>query len=357
MVLTNFPEDPLLDLPPYVGQRQATYRFDRYNFVTGEVLGQLHPIRGAVLQHDTSRTIKRTLTVNLGVEDTSTVDPLQDRIVPYMVFPDGAEYPLGVYMFTDDSKLRFTSGRLGTYILNDEMFLVDQKIQKGVGGVALGDWVPVQSVTNLLADAMEGVPVQFTFEASRYGTTQGWPLGTNRGVILEALATVGDWFSPWFDNTGVMRLIRTFDPEDQIPDFDLDAGNQVIRASINEADNLLTAPNVFIVVSNNSQNNNAEVVGRFEIPAESPQSQANRGFAIVDIQQLQVIDEPQAAAVAQSLALKQPPFKTAQLDTAPDPRHDSYNVVYWQGENWMEMAWSLTMTEGGVMSHQLRKAF
>ena len=111
MVLTNFPYDPLLDLAPWVGQRQCTYRFDWMNAVSGEVLGQLHPIRSAPsISHETSRTIKRQLNLSLGAEDTAQVNVLQDRIMPFMVFPNGQEYPLGRYVFTQQSNQVYSSG-------------------------------------------------------------------------------------------------------------------------------------------------------------------------------------------------------------------------------------------------------
>ena len=54
------PPVPVLDIDPGVGQRTATYRFDLVDAVSGDNLGQVHPIRsGAAITHDTTRTIKR----------------------------------------------------------------------------------------------------------------------------------------------------------------------------------------------------------------------------------------------------------------------------------------------------------
>ena len=43
--------------------------------------------------------------------------------------------------------------------------------------------------------------------------------------------------------------------------------------------------------------------------------------------------------------------------TIPDPRHDGYDVIRWQGFNWLELGWSLPMIEGSSMSHTLRKSY
>src|SRR5262245_10516842 len=112
---------PKTDLTAAVGQRQCTFRFDLTDGVTGETLGAVTPIRTpATLTHDTSRTTKRNLSIALGKADTAAINPVRDRISPYLVFPGTAEYPLGRYMFTaPQTALVATQQRLGTFELND----------------------------------------------------------------------------------------------------------------------------------------------------------------------------------------------------------------------------------------------
>lgn len=354
MVLTKFDHDSLLDLDPWVGQRQATFRFERYNSVTGEELGEINPIRTATLTHDTTRTIKRSLTLPLGVADTAAINTVQDRIRPFMVFPNGTEYQLGVYMFSDASREVFTSGKLGSYTLTDEMFKVDQPIE--VGYINTDDNVEL-ATSEVIRRVLEPVSVSLDIPPGPFGSTDSWSIGTTRGSILESLAITGDYFSPWFDNTGMMRFIRTFNPADEIPDFDFDAGNKVFRSRIVENDDLLTAPNRFIVISNRSTDTSLPVVGVYDIPAQFPHSIQNRGFVIAQVEDLPVNDDGQAAAAARNLGIRWSIFEQVSLTTAPDPRHDSYNVIWWQGEAWLELAWSLAMVEGGAMNHLLRRAF
>jgi hypothetical protein len=348
--MTLLPYNPLLNLAPWVGQRQCTFRFDLVNAVTGEDLGQIHPLRGASLTHDTTRTIKRQLSLSLGAEDTATINTVQSRVLPYMVFPDGQQYPLGRYQFTDNTRTVFTSGKLGATALNDEMFLVDQSLSSGVDGFFRG-------VNEVLDKVLDALPIDVLAEASPYTCNQSWGVGTGRGSLLEALAVIGDFFSPWFDNTGVMRFIRSFDPATRIPELDWDTGDQVFRTGITETDDLLTAPNKFVVISNASDNLNEPVVGTASVPPTAPHSLANRGFEILEQQDLQVSNIIHAQAVANNLANRQTIFERVSLTTAPDPRHDSYNVIRWQGELWLELAWSLSLVEGGEMNHLLRKAY
>jgi hypothetical protein len=352
--LTLLPFDPLLDLPPWVGQRQATFRFNRTNGLTGQNLGEIHPLRGAQLTHDTTRTIKRQLTLSLGAEDTATINSITDRITVTMVFPNGQEYPLGKYMFTDATRQKYTNGKLGQMAMNDEMFLVDQQSPTGVSG--LSGAIP-RAVPAVITDVLAGLPITFTMEATALTSSSSWGIGTSRGQMLEALALTGDYFSPWFDNTGIMRFIKSFDPASKIPEFDYDAGNQVTRSDIVETDDLLTAPNTFVVISNASSDLGSPVVGTASVPTTAPHSEANRGFQILSTQTLQITDFLQATQVAQNLANRQTIFERVSLTTAPDPRHDSYNVIRWQGSLWLELAWSMALIEGGNMNHLLRKAY
>lgn len=337
-----------------VAQRSCTFRFGLVNGVTGEVKEDLTPIRNATLTHDTTRTIKRQLSLNLGVYDTARIEPLVDRVLVYLVTADGSEWPLGKYMFTDSSLAFTTAGGLANVVLNDEMFLVDQQISKGINGVGF-------SINATIATVMAEFPsIAFDAEASFFLGTQAWTTGSGRGQILSDLALAGDMFSPWFDNDGVLRFIRSFDPAAAVCDFDFDTGNSVMRAGIVETSDVLTAPNRFVVVSNTNgagSNNTVPIVGQADVPVNAPNSFANRGFYIVKTEDLQLSSASQAQAVANNLAQRSTVFERVTLTTAPDPRHDSYNVIRWQEANWLELAWSMNLNEGSAMNHSLRKAY
>lgn len=350
-MLTNIPANEFFDLPVWMGQRSSSFRFHLTNGLTGENLGDITPLRGAVLTHDTSRTIKRQLNISLGRADTAAINPITDRINPYFVESTGTEWPLGQYMFTDQSKSLFTSGDLSSVILNDEMFLVDQQITAGIDATGIG-------CTEGIKRTLAGLPVRYELEPSNFTITQAWGLGTSRGSILESLSIVGDYFSPWFGNDGQMHFIRTFNPADVVPDFDYDSSNQVFRSGIVETSELLNAPNRFVVISNLPANDpREEIVATADIPPTAPHSIANRGFVIAEVRTLQLTDAGQAIAVAQGLANRHTVFETTTLTTAADPRHDSYNVIKWQGSLWLELAWSMSLTEGAGMTSRLRKAY
>lgn len=349
-LLTNFPHDPLLDLAPWVGQRQASFRFELFDGVSGIEKGTLTPLRNASITHDTTRIIKRQLSLDLGVTDTARVEPLVDRVRVFMTFPNGAEYPLGVYMFTDRSRQKFSSGTLGNMVLNDEMFLVDQQIEAGISGFGI-------NVSSVIERVLRGLPVDYTLEATAFQSAEAWGPGEYRGRILESLSISGDFFSPWFGNDGKLHFIRTFDPAAKIPDFDFDAHNRVVREPIILTDDILTAPNRFIVISNAAVDSTVPAVGVFDVPHTAPHSIARRGFVMADVHDLQLSSALQAQLVAEGLGQRLTAFERVSLTPPPAPRHDSYNVIRWDGSLWLELAWSMALVEGGNMAHLLRKAY
>lgn len=351
--LTALPNNPSLDFNTGVGQRGCTFRFKLSNGVTGEQLGDINPLRNATLSHDTTNTIKRRLNITLGLGDSELIDPITARIEPFMVTADGTEWPLGRYLFTDVSYQEFVNGNLSNLVLNDEMFKVDQQITSGLDASFGED----QGVTSFIVKVITGLGVELDIERSQFETTQAWTAGSNRGSILEALALTGDYFSPWFGNDTKLHFILAFDPMSRTPDFDYDRGNQVLQASVIHTSDILVAPNRFVVISNSSRNPEAAVTGVVDSPPNSPNSFAKRGFYIPLVKDMQIATTEQAVAVAKNLAQRLTIFERVQLTTPPDPRHDSYNVILWKGDLWLETAWSMTLVEGGSMTHSLRKGY
>jgi len=350
--LTVAAPDRILDLDRSLGQRQATWRFDVVDGVTGIHMGQITPVRQAgQIGHDATRTTKRQLGLSLGVADAAAINAITDRISVSMLVGGGV-YPQGRFMFTADARTVSTGGTRSTDTLVDEMFLVDQQISEGFPSVS------ALSVQEAVYALIAGLPLLgASVEPSPYALVGSWAPGTTRGQILAALATQGDYQTPWFDNNGIFRMIRTVDPGAAEPTLDFDRGNRVIRDSPTITSDLLSAPNRFIVSSNAGAAQGVPIVGQYDVPPSAPHSIQNRGFVVPSVTTLQVGTPDQAAAAARQLGLTQTIAVTAQLTTAPDPRHNSYDVVRWQGANWLESGWSMTLAEGAPMSHTLRRGF
>lgn len=347
---TTIKQDPLLDMPSWEGQRQATYKFVRTNAVNGNYLGVINPLREspATLSHDTTRTVKRQLTLSLGATDTAAINPISDRISPYMVFPNGASYPLGRYMFTAESISQFTSGNLSNVVLNDEMYIVDQLLVTGVNATS--------SVRDTVVALLSGTGTVIKMDETAFILSAlSWAAGSSRGQAIEDCAVQGNFFSPWFGNDTLMHFIKAFDPSTAVADFNWDNNNVVLRAGIVDTSDLLTSPNRFLVVSN--AGTTTSINGVATVPANAPHSFENRGFYITQRYDTQAQDRSQVQAMAVNYALQQTLVERLTISTIPDPRHDSYNVIVWNGAQWLELGWTMQLKEGGAMSHQLRKTY
>lgn len=374
------------------GLRGSTFRFDVVDVITEFTVGEIHPIRDTTptLAHDTSRGVKRTLTLTLNAADTATFDEITHRINVAMITGDGREFPLGRYMSVSKSLIPTTAGDLSTVALTDEMFIIAQKTSESFSAAVLPksftlDGVGRTNVYDLINDFLDrytlfnpqayvgGLTSSFTvgntrdtmprierdIEFTNYVSSGSWQTGTEGVTVLGDLALTGDYFTPWMGNDANFHMIRAFNPEDAVPRFDFDRQFNVIRDSITRTNDLLNAPNRIIVVSNEAMGDNrtTPVVGRFDIPASAPHSIARRGFVIPDIIDTQVTSTSQANAMARNIGLNQRVVERVSLATPPDPRHDSYDVIRWAGELWLETAWSMPLVEGGQMTHTMQRIY
>lgn len=357
MVLTTQPPNPVLDLPAYIGQRAATFRFDLVDAVTG-YREPIHPVSDSppTLTHNTRNTVKRSITgMQLTRADTAKFNSITSRLEPFMIIR-GVEYPLGRYVPASQLRQRHTSGITSTAGFYDEGIIVDQQLDTSFGPLAPSI---TESVVSLLNRLLSPLPIDFYLEPSPYSSAGSWSIGTRRGSVVETLAEDGDYLSPWFDHASIMQFRRSFDPATAIPTFDLDAGNRVLRDRILESDDLTNLPNRYIVIGNGTGVVGAtnQIVGVADVPSSAPHSILNRGFVIPSTVTRQVSSPEQAAAQAQALALYRTAVEQVELLTPPDPRHDSYDVLRWQGVNWLEVSWSLPMAEGSNMQHVALRAY
>lgn len=364
MVATTFDPDALLDMQAGIGQFSCSFKFLLYDFPTGTVVQEVHPARDVtpVLSHDVTRTIVRQITNLLFVpEDTAVIDTIRHRVKVQMIIEGRDPYDLGIFMFLDKSRLLSTAGVQADTSMVDSMFIVDQQLEQTYAAGTFdpdGTIVSFRPVPDAVIDLLQGLPISVSIEPSPFYTIGVWAAGDGRGSAMEDLSYDGDYFSPWFDKTDTMRFIRVFDPATKIPQFDYDSGFKIDRDSIVFTDDLIGAPNRFIVISNGSVTDGTlPVVGSYDIPSSAPHSILNRGFVIPEVIDWQVDYTSQAEALAANFGQRQTLFERIEFTTSPDPRHDAYDVFHFQGVNWLELAWELPLTAGGQMRHLGRRTY
>ncbi|MCZ7478874.1 hypothetical protein [Micromonospora sp. WMMC273] len=350
------PDD--FDLPRYVGQRSGTFRWRLLDGVTGVVRGELHPLRDTSpqLSHDTTSTISRRVSqVTLGAVDAGLINPLRDRVELSMVTVTGRrreERPLGRYMVADATSLETSGGTTAPITLYDEMFVVDQELDAGfnAGGRAVD-----QAAYALL----DGLPIgDVQIDATDQTADNGWSAGTSRASALADLANLGGYFKPWFNHRHQLRMMRAFEPAARPPTIDLDASPRVVAGSVTRSNDLLTAPNRYVVVSNAvGEEQTAPIVGTYDVPSSAPHSIQQVGYVRPKVTDAQVSSVTQARIYARTLGIQDAVYERVELTTPADPRHDGYDVVRWDGLLWLETAWQMTLTVGGPMRHTLRRAY
>jgi hypothetical protein len=281
-----------------------------------------------------------------------------------------------------------TAGDFGSLALVDEMFVLAQPISRsftaaltesnvfwdGVGRSSAYTTMQrfLDRYTLFNPDADNGALTSGTgvnlsvqsrlerdIEFSNYLISGSWQTGTDGTSVISDIATAGDWFTPWMGNDRQFHMVRAFDAEDAVPRFDFDEQQNVIRNSITRTDDLLNAPNRIIVVSNSgmAESRTDPVVGSFDIPDSAPHAISRRGFVIPEVVDMQIETRAQAQVVARNIGTHQRVVERVELSTPPDPRHDSYDVIRWNGLLWLETGWSMSLVEGGQMSHRMQRIF
>lgn len=373
--LANTPADQSFSPHPGLGQQVASFRYEVVNGVTGVRIGEVTPLRSTipVLVHNTQNTIMRTLTgFNLGAADTAALNPITDRIKVFMVVanPDGttSEYPLGRYMYSANNYQVLSGGDLAQNSLYDEMFIVDQLMTTPFSTMVLdatfGSFSTINSFFGalkiLLAPLVDAGLLDYRVSGKNSTIGGSWPSGTSRAKVLSDLCSQANRFQPWFDNNGVMQIIDSFNPASKEADFDFDDVPVVHRDSISYTNDFINAPNTFIAVNNSGITNGVglEASGTYTVPPTAPWSVQNRGFVIPYYIETQVATPSASmASIAQTYAEQYDVFERAQMSTATDPRHDSYDVVRWQNANWLEIAYSIQLQAGAPTIRTLRKAY
>lgn len=343
-----FTPNPLLDLAPGIGQRAEGIIF---NLVDSDGLpaGSIHPEAGSVrISFDGSANITRTMSgLNLTATEWADVDPFSMRVAPFWKLEDGTLWPLGRFFFTGAPQ---TTGIIETTTLYDAGMVLDTGSIQAYGVNAGGDISDAMvGVLNILAirdyvvdDAgvVASVPI-------------GWPIGTSWLSILRALCDLAGFLPPHTDNLGRVVLRRT-DPV-EISQASITYGAQspkVKRASTSLNPNLLAAPNVHVVIDSGATTSPITAIAYVD-PA-LPWSKENRGFIVSQTHDMQGIDSTdQAQQMANGFASVDPnSFEELGFTSVPDPRHDAFEVIDYNGIAYREVAWSLDCRPGGDHVHR-----
>lgn len=308
--------------------------------------------RSGTLVWDGSARIQRAVRgVVFDGNEWADVNPLTDWLVPRFVRDDGTSVRLGHFTCADVPRRWRTS----TVTYDPSPYLTDAGallqnpspyVLAGSQGEQISDAirriVQVAGITRSNIEAAGNV----------LGEPVAYPAGTTYAEALSGLAELAGFLPPYFDRDGVL-VLRSVPTGSPLPEVSYD-GASIVRDSRLEEDDLLSAPNTFVVLGAGASD--GPIVAVSELPQSAPNSVANRnGRRITKVVREQGIDtQDQAdrlAALVAATAVRQ--FVRVTFESLPDPVHDGFTVVEVNGETMLEHRWDLPLEVGSTMSHEV----
>lgn len=356
------------------GQATFDFRFEVLD-VDGNQVDVVHPSVTSTPQvaWNPSNRITRTLTgVRLDPTEAAGLIPGQHRIRPvFVVALTGGEYPLGVFLYVGGAQLELAGGTwVDCTVMPDLTWVLDQK---------LADMLQVAAVSILTTAALSvvrggGIPVASIDIAASPTTLGVTPLTyvagkDSRLACLDQITNLLAYLPCYFDRdaTFVMRPVPVpseswpgrhgdaNDPTSRSHRFYQGQGGRVDMNSVSTSTKL--TPNVYLVYSTSPSG--GAVAARYDVPASNANSKENIGFPIVrslDVPGL--VDNVQALAAATAQAKRDAATATTVTFTsAPDPRHDAWGIVDFNGTLYLEVSWTLELSPGGKHTHVLAQAY
>jgi hypothetical protein len=343
----------LLDLDG-VSVRAEKVRFDICD-TSLQKIGELHPEAAAQIDNSATQQIKRRLSsLRIASDEYADVNPLADRIRPYWVLENGDELPLGVFLFADASTHRYSYGLTLEATCVDQGLILSQQLAGSLGfasGASASDAISQTFEAAGIFNAEVDVS-QYTF-----GSPTAYPTSDTYAKVLDDLCLKAGYHSPYFDNDGNAVVRTATDLSTATATLNYLDGGRIVAGSIVEANDLLGAPNRFLVVDTAATT--GVVSYALTIPADAPHSYQTRGWYLTHtIEAPGVGNVEQAQQVAEAFYRQNPQaYETAIWSSPGDPRHDTFDVVNYRGVNYLEVAWSLRLAPGGPMTHKATRVY
>lgn len=324
---------------------------------------------GTVTMDPANRITRSWSGVQLDPVEAAKVTPRVSRIRPVWVLSTGAEYPLGVFLYLGGSEEDRDGGTWVTCNpMPDRSHQLNQRITRTV------NLTPATKLTDFLAALVAAAGITSTvIEPSSLVSGPvplAWAAGeTTRLAICDQITNLLGYLPVYFDSEGTLVARPVPSPADELPGawgdpVDLTTKSHIYASgSVSRiiADTVKAttadAPNVYLVRS--TAPSGVPVAVRYEIPSTEDNSIAAIGYEVSDPpHDLDGLADATAALdAAKALAARDlSVVRTVVFESTPDPRHDTWGVVEWEGVRMLELSWSLPLA-GGTQSHTLKSVY
>ena len=343
-----------------VGVRADSFVFELLD-VHHNVIGPLKvsETSAPTVTNDTTRSVFRTctgLTVldgNQGDDGTflrlADIDPLRSRLRVSMVLQNGEAFPLGVFMFGDDTRKPFSWGTEWTPALFDETFVVDDPLDQTYG-LAPGD--SIVQLVNLLVEQCNLASVDLSAVVDQHAASAvTYAAGSSRNQAIIALLALLGVLPPFFDNDGTYTA-KAAPASGQGPDHILASGTIIIDGSTSTTSSLYRAPNRYQVIGSDPS---GAFIGTYDLPDSAANSFVNTGDRVVSSTTMQGVPSTAVANLAAyvNALTDRNNYIAATASTTADPTFGTFDLVQLYGVMLIETAWSLVCSSGGSMTHTL----
>lgn len=341
------------------GQRVEDVRFEVLD-ADANYVDVCHPVAetGSVTWDPSNRISRKLSGVQFDPDEAATLTAGVNRIRPVWLV-GGSEYPLGVFRYLGGAR----SEHAGEWFtdaapMQDRGYQLKNLIRSSYN-------VPAVAVlTDVFADVAAGAGIT-DLDVTASGVVNGlvplnWFGGeTTRINILDRLTDLLGYLPSYFDNTGCLVARPVPVPTDDAPDHVYADGDNARVVSESETEVLAVTDRPNIYIARSTTPSGSPVVGIYEVPETYENSYARTGDEVpffIDMDGLATT--AQATEVARRRAQRDMAVvRTVTFDTVPDPRHDSWGVVEWNGERMLETGWTLELKAGGKHSHVLTNVF
>lgn len=351
--MSNTPNN-LLDLRTGVGQVGSKFVWEVLD-MGQRYIGAVKPERTVNLDMNTNGITMRTCSgLRLREKDARELNPLANLLSPVMVLGDGTRWRLGVLAMTDDNTIEGTGQNFLELHLDDLRFILNYPMPHSFGVDDGG------SIYAAMLELVQGIGITrhkiTPTTATIGGGPVNWPPDATRLSILESLCAKAGYYKPYFDNDGylVLRPAGALTPDEA--HVYTRNNSRLIPGSIVSSSGLLKAYNGYKVIS--SGPTNGEIYAVAYIDSKLEHSKERRGFEVLKTIRVQgAASLEDCQRIARTHANQDPlRYGGVQMISSPDPRHDIYDVVQWDGALYLEVSWSLQLRPGGDHRHSLVRA-
>jgi hypothetical protein len=314
-------------------------------------LGQPKPIAAGAITCNTSSQVMRSIAgITIASNEMRSIDIYNERLRPTICLGDGTRWPLGVFPFSD----QIDHLQLGVYPVELTLSDLSDRFKPCLNTISYGAG---QSVTG----AIQGLMLRLGFRRldipSGDGSVIGgvgitWPAGTATYQIVKDLCKLGGFLPGYFDNAGTFVIRR---PQ-LTPDADFTVasqGGKVKAGSIKRRSGVLSAPNLYQVIDTAPKAGPISAIA--EVASQLPWSISSRGGfvnpEIIRVQGLTSVEQAQRMASSHA-AGSGTGFASVEYDsTVPDPRHDLFQNVAWDGVIYREVEHAFGLQNGVITQH------